>query len=154
MISFLSAPRAKSSRCHDIDTQTHARKSIAKATVLEKSWARYLMRSVLLVDVQNVDPQPVSLLEGPVAQVAGELPVALIHAACVLEMLVPVVLVGKHLPAAVALEALTGVCRKREQCLRNDFHTSCLISWSGIWLSGSDLQLETPFCCPPWSPSG
>lgn len=79
---------------------------------------RYLMRSVLFVNVQNVDPQPVPLLEGPVAQVAGELPVALVHAPCVLEVLVPVVLVSKHLPAAVTLEALAGVCRRRAQCFK------------------------------------
>lgn len=59
------------------------------------------------MNVQNVDPQAVPLLEGPVAQVARELPVTLVHAACVLEVLVPVVLVRKHLPAAVTLEALT-----------------------------------------------
>lgn len=79
------------------------------------------MRSVLFVNVQNVDPQPVPLLEGPVAQVAGELPVALVHAACVLQVLVSVVLVRKHLPAAVTLEALARVCGRRAQCLR----TSC-----------------------------
>lgn len=71
------------------------------------------MRSVLFVNVQNMDPQPVPLLEGPVAQVAGELPVALVHAARVLEVLVPVVLVGEHLPAAIALEAFAGVCGRR-----------------------------------------
>lgn len=73
------------------------------------------MGPVLLVNVQNVDPQPVPLLEGPVAQVAGELPVALVHAARVLEVLVPVVLVRKHLPAPVALEALAGICARRGQ---------------------------------------
>ena len=67
------------------------------------------MGSVLLVHVQDVNAQAVSLLEGPVAQVARELPVALVHAARVLEVLVPVVLVGEHLSTAVTLEALPGI---------------------------------------------
>ena len=69
----------------------------------------YLVGSVLLVHVQYVDAQAVSLLEGPGAEVARELPVALVHAARVLEVLVPVILVGEHLPAAVTLEALPGI---------------------------------------------
>lgn len=80
------------------------------------------MRPVLFVNVQNVDPQPVSLLEGPVAQVAGELPVTLVHATCVLEVLVPVVLVCEHLPTAVTLEALAGVCGRRAQMFQNQFY--------------------------------
>lgn len=68
------------------------------------------MGSVLLVDVQHVDAQSVPLLEGAAAEVAGEFPVALVHAARVLEVLVTVVAVGEHLPAALALEALPGAC--------------------------------------------
>lgn len=60
-----------------------------------------------------MDPQPVSLLEGSAAEVAGELPVALVHAARVLQVLVSVVLVGEHLPAPVALETLTGIWREQ-----------------------------------------
>lgn len=67
------------------------------------------MGPVLFVDMQDVDPQPVSLLEGSVAQVTRELPVPLVHAARVLQVLVPVVLVGKHLPTSVALKALTRI---------------------------------------------
>lgn len=68
------------------------------------------MGSVLLVDVQHVDAQPVPLLEGAAAEVAGEFPVAPVHAARVLEVFVAVVAVGEHLPAALALEALPGAC--------------------------------------------
>lgn len=71
----------------------------------------HLVRSVLLVNVEDVDPQPVPLLEGAVAEVTRELAVPLVHAASVLEVLVPVVLVGKNLPAALTLEALPGFCR-------------------------------------------
>lgn len=39
----------------------------------------------------------------------GELPVALVHAACVLQVLVSVVLVCKHLAAPVTLETLTAI---------------------------------------------
>ena len=39
-----------------------------------------LVRPVLLVHVQNVDPQPVPLLERPAAQVARKLAVPLVHA--------------------------------------------------------------------------
>ena len=67
------------------------------------------MGSVLLVHVQDVDAQTVPFLEGPGAEVARELAVALVHAAGVLEVLVAVVLVGEHLPAAVTPEALPGV---------------------------------------------
>lgn len=75
--------------------------------------SRYLVRPVFFVNVQNVDPQPVPLLEGPVAEVTRELPVALVHASCVLEVLVSVVLVRKDLPAPVALEALAGICGEK-----------------------------------------
>lgn len=71
--------------------------------------SRYLVRPVFFVNVQNVDSQPVPLLEGPVAEVTRELSVALVHATCVFEVLVPVILVRKHLPAPVALEALAGI---------------------------------------------
>lgn len=67
----------------------------------------YLVRSVLFVHVQDVDPEPVPLLEGSVAQVTGELPVPLVHAARVLQVLVSVVSIGEHLPAPVTFVALT-----------------------------------------------
>lgn len=70
----------------------------------------HLVGSVFLVDVQHVDAQPVPLLEGAAAEVAGEFPVAPVHAARVLEVFVAVVAVGEHLPAALALEALPGAC--------------------------------------------
>ena len=68
------------------------------------------MRSVLFVDVQNMDPQPVSFFKGSVTKVTRKFAVPLVHAASVLEVLVPVVLVGKNLPAALALKALPGFC--------------------------------------------
>lgn len=70
----------------------------------------HLVGSVFLVDVQHVDAQSVPLLEGAAAEVAGEFPVAPVHAARVLEVFVAVVAVGEHLPAALALEALPGAC--------------------------------------------
>ena len=45
----------------------------------------------------------------PGAEVTGELPVPLVDASGVLEMLVPIVLVGEHLAATLALVPLT-VC--------------------------------------------
>lgn len=74
-----------------------------------------LVGPVLLVDVEDVDPQAVPLLERSAAQVTGELPVALVHAAGVLQVFVPVVLVGEHLPAPVTFEALSGVWRRRKK---------------------------------------
>lgn len=59
-----------------------------------------------------MDPQSVSLLEGSVAQMAGELPVALVHAARVLQMLVSVVFVCEHLPTPVTLEPFAGICKR------------------------------------------
>lgn len=64
--------------------------------------------------VQDVNPQPVPLLERPAAQMTGELPVPLVHAARVLQVFVSVVLVGEHLPASVALEALPGIWRQNK----------------------------------------
>lgn len=43
---------------------------------------------------------------------AGELPVALVHAAGVLQVFVSVVLIGKHLPTSVTLEALASIWRR------------------------------------------
>jgi len=78
--------------------------------ILDTFYFAYLVGSVLLVDVQDVDAQAVPLLEGACAEGAGELAVPTVHAAGVLQVLVPVVLVGEHLPTAVAPEALPGVC--------------------------------------------
>lgn len=86
---------------------THTHVYIQRARVR----LQYLVRSVFFVHVQNVNPQSVPLLERPVAQVTGELPVALVHAARVLQVFVSVILVGKHLPAAVTLEALPSIWR-------------------------------------------
>lgn len=68
------------------------------------------MRSVLFVNVENMDPQPVSFFEGSVTKVTRKFAVPLVHAAGVLEVFVPVVLVGKNFAAALTLEALPGFC--------------------------------------------
>lgn len=86
---------------------------------------RYLVRPVLFVNVQNVDPQSVPLLERSVAEVAGELPVALVHAARVLQVLVSVVLVREHLPAPVALEPVAGIWGRNV-----DTTVLCLVKFS------------------------
>jgi len=67
------------------------------------------MRSVFLMHMENVDSESVSLLERPVAEVAGKLPVALIHAARVFQVFVPVVLIGEHFTTAITLKALSRI---------------------------------------------
>lgn len=68
------------------------------------------MRSVLFMNVENMDPQPVSFFKGSVTKVTRKFAVPLVHAAGVLEVLVPVVFVGKNFAAALTLEALPGFC--------------------------------------------
>lgn len=69
----------------------------------------YLVRSVFFVNVQDVNPQSVSLLERSVAEVTRELSVALVHAASVLQMFISVIFVREHLAASVALETLASI---------------------------------------------
>lgn len=69
----------------------------------------YLMWSVFLVYVENVNSETVSLLERPVAEVAGKFPVALIHAARVFQVFVPVVLISEDFTTAITLETLSGI---------------------------------------------
>lgn len=71
--------------------------------------AAHLVRPVLLVHVQDMYPEAVSLLEGPVAEVARELPVSLVHAPRVFQVLVSVIFVGKNLSTPVTLETLPRV---------------------------------------------
>lgn len=73
------------------------------------------MRPVLLVHVEDVDAQPVPFLEGSRAEVAGELPVALIHAPRVFQVLVAVVFVGEDFAAALALVAVHRLCRAEKK---------------------------------------
>lgn len=68
------------------------------------------MRSVLFMNVENMDPQPVSFFKGSATKVTRKFAVPLVHAASVLEVLVSVVLVGKNLAAALTLKALPGFC--------------------------------------------
>ena len=73
----------------------------------------HLVRPVLLMDVEDVDAQPVPLLEGPFAERAGELPVTLVHTGGVLEVFISVVSVGKHLSTSVTSVTFCGLCRHR-----------------------------------------
>lgn len=59
--------------------------------------------------MENVDSESVSLLERPVAEVAGELPVALIHTARVFQVFVSVVLISEHFTTAITLETLSRI---------------------------------------------
>lgn len=65
------------------------------------------MRSMLLVDVKDMDAQAITLLKGAVTQVTRELPVSLIDTACVFEMLVTVVLVSEHFTTSITRKAVT-----------------------------------------------
>lgn len=56
-----------------------------------------------------MNPQSVSLLERPVAEMTRELPVALVHAARVLQMLVSVVLIGEHFATPITLKTLSRI---------------------------------------------
>lgn len=62
---------------------------------------RALVRSMLLVHMQDVDAEAVALLERPRTQVAREFAVALVHAPRVFQVFVPVVFVGEHFAASV-----------------------------------------------------
>lgn len=55
----------------------------------------YFMRSALLMDMENVDPQTVPFFKRSVAKMTWEFSVPLVHTPCVLQMFVPVVSVGK-----------------------------------------------------------
>lgn len=84
----------------------------------------YLMGSVFFMHMENVDSEPVSFLERPVAEVAGELSVALIHAARVFQVFFSVVLVSKHFTTAITLKTLSRIwndeTRGREQFANTD----------------------------------
>lgn len=74
-----------------------------------RAHCHYLVRSVFFVNVQDVNPQSVPLLERSVAEVTGELSVALVHAASVLQMFISVIFVREHLAASVTLETLASI---------------------------------------------
>ena len=54
------------------------------------------MRLVLLVNVQDGDPELVPLLKGSFADRAGKFPITLVHTRGVLEVLISVIFVGKY----------------------------------------------------------
>lgn len=61
-----------------------------------------LVRTMFLMHVKDMYAKSVSFLERAIAEVARELPVALVHATRVLEMLVSVVFIGEHFTATIA----------------------------------------------------
>lgn len=69
------------------------------------------MWPVLLVDMENMYSEPVSLLERPVAKVAGKFPIPLVDASRVLQVLIPVVFVGEDLPTPVAFKPLSRILK-------------------------------------------
>lgn len=75
----------------------------------------YLVRPVLLVNVEDVDAEPVPLLKGPLAERAGKFPIALVHAGGVLEMLVSVVSVGKYFPTSFTSVTFCRLCPAQEE---------------------------------------
>lgn len=75
----------------------------------------HLVRPVLLMNVEDMDSEPVPFLERSFALRAGELPVALVHAGGVLEMLVSVVSVGKHLSTPVTFVPFCRLCQTRDR---------------------------------------
>lgn len=84
----------------------------------------------------------------------GELSVALVHTARVLQMLVFVVLVRKHLPAPFALETLTSIWgKRRNQHVKYGGETTKNPIKARIGLD-PDPQRDGPRCCPVWGLSG
>lgn len=64
------------------------------------------------MDVKNVDPEAIALLERSFAERTRELPITLVHTGSVLEVLVSVVFVGKHLSTAFTPVAFSRLCQK------------------------------------------
>lgn len=71
----------------------------------------YLVRPVLLMDMKDMDPEPVPLLKGSFAEIAGEFPVALVHTGGVLQMLISVIFVGKYFPTSFTSVAFCSLCQ-------------------------------------------
>ena len=71
----------------------------------------YLVGSVLLMDVKDMDPEPVSLLKGSSAQITGKFPVTLVHTGGVLEMLVSVIFVGKYFSTSFTSVPFCRLCQ-------------------------------------------
>ena len=63
------------------------------------------------MDVKNVDPEAIALLERSLAERTRELPITLVHTGSVLEVLVSVVFVGKHLSTAFTPVAIGRLCQ-------------------------------------------
>lgn len=83
----------------------------------------YLVRPVLLVNMENMDAKPVPLLKGPFAERAGKFPVTLIHAGGVLEMLISVISVGKHFSTSFTSVTFCRLCQTQGENT----------GWGGTW---------------------
>lgn len=69
------------------------------------------MWSVLLVDMENMYPEPISLFERPVAKVTWKFPIPLVDASRVLQVLISVVFVGEDLPTPVTFKSLSRILK-------------------------------------------
>lgn len=67
---------------------------------------------VPLMDVKNVDPESVTLLEGSLAERTWKLPIPLVHTGSVLEVLISVVFVGEHLATAFTSVTFGRLCQR------------------------------------------
>ena len=70
------------------------------------------MRSVFLMNVQDMYAESVAFLERAVAQVTRVFPVSLVNTSGVLEMLVSVIFVGEYFATPVTSEAVPSCYRK------------------------------------------
>lgn len=71
----------------------------------------YLVRPVLLMDMKDMDPQPVPLLKGSFAERARKFPVTLVHTGGVLEMLISVIFVGKYFSTSFTSVTFCRLCQ-------------------------------------------
>ena len=70
------------------------------------------MRSVFLMNVQDMYAKTVPFLEGAIAQVTRVFPVSLVNTSGVLQMLVTVIFVGEHFATPVTGKAVPSCYRK------------------------------------------
>lgn len=71
----------------------------------------YQVGPVPLVDMENVDPESVTLLKGSLTERTWKLPIPLVHAGGVLEVLISVVFVRKHLSTAFTPVTFCRLCQ-------------------------------------------
>lgn len=63
------------------------------------------------MDVKNMDPEAVALFKGSLAERTRKLPVPLVHTGRVLQVLISVVFVGKHLSTAFTSVTFCRLCQ-------------------------------------------